>query len=72
MKVVLTIGLVLIWIVVMQANLGWIVKLDKDEFVGKWAIERVKERGLKWMLVGFEMKNGRAHVEGGQVVVEGK
>jgi sarcosine oxidase subunit alpha len=56
----------------LEAAMSWIVKLDKDEFVGKWAIERVKERGLKWMLVGFEMPNGRAPVEGGQVVVDGR
>jgi sarcosine oxidase subunit alpha len=56
----------------LEAAMSWIVKLDKDDFVGKWAIERVKERGLRWMLVGFEMPNGRAPVEGGQVVVDGK
>ncbi len=56
----------------LEAAMSWIVKLDKDEFVGKWAIEKVQERGLKWMLVGFEMPNGRAPIEGGQVVVDGK
>ena len=56
----------------LEAAMSWIVKLDKDEFVGKWAIEQVKERGPSWMLVGFEMPNGRAPVEGGQVVVDGK
>jgi sarcosine oxidase subunit alpha len=56
----------------LEAAMPWIVKLDKDEFVGKWAIEKVQERGLKWMLVGFEVPNGRAPIEGGQVVVDGK
>ena len=36
----------------------WIVKLDKDDFVGKWAIEHVQERGPRERLVGFEMANG--------------
>lgn len=56
----------------LEAAMSWIVKLDKDDFVGKWAIEKVKERGLRWMLVGFEMPDGRAPVEGGQVVVDGR
>ena len=56
----------------LEAAMSWIVKLDKEEFVGKWAIEQVKERGLNWMLVGFEMPNGRVPVEGAQIVVDGK
>jgi len=56
----------------LEAAMPWIVKLDKDDFVGKWSIEEVQGRGLKWMLVGFEMENGRVPLEGGQVVVDGK
>jgi sarcosine oxidase subunit alpha len=56
----------------LEAAMPWIVKLDKEDFVGKWSIEHVQERGLQWMLVGFEMENGRLPLEGGQVVVEGK
>ena len=52
--------------------MSWIVKLDKDDFVGKWAIEHVQERGLRWMLVGFEKPDGRIPVEGAQVVVGGR
>ena len=55
----------------LEAAMPWIVKLDKDDFVGKWSLEQVAERGLNWMLVGFEMANGRAPLEGGQVVVDG-
>jgi sarcosine oxidase subunit alpha len=56
----------------LEAAMPWIVKLDKDDFVGKWSIENVKERGLQWMLVGFQMENGRIPLEGGQVVVDGR
>jgi sarcosine oxidase subunit alpha len=56
----------------LEAAMPWIVKLDKDDFVGKWSIEQVKERGLHWMLVGFEMDDGRLPLEGGQVVEQGK
>ena len=48
----------------LEAAMPWIVKLDKDDFVGKWSIEQVAERGLNWMLVGFEMANGRAAARG--------
>jgi sarcosine oxidase, subunit alpha len=56
---------------VLEANMSWIAKLDKDDFVGKWSLEHVQERGLHDMLVGFEMENGQVPPEGGQVVLEG-
>jgi len=56
----------------LEAAMPWIVKLDKDDFVGKWSIEHVKQRGLAQMLVGFEMPSGRMPVEGGQVIVDGR
>ncbi|PYS90668.1 MAG: glycine cleavage system aminomethyltransferase GcvT [Acidobacteria bacterium] len=39
-----------------EANLGWITKMDKPEFVGKGALAELKTAGLKRKLVGFEMK----------------
>jgi aminomethyltransferase len=39
----------------LEAGLGWVVKLDKPEFIGKAALAAVKERGLTRTLVGFEM-----------------
>ena len=39
----------------LEANLGWICKLNKGEFVGREAMARLKEEGLKKKLVGFEM-----------------
>ncbi len=55
----------------LEAAMPWIVKTDKPDFVGKWAVEQVAERGLRWMLVGFESPRGAMPVEGGQVVVDG-
>jgi glycine cleavage system aminomethyltransferase T len=49
----------------------WIAKLDKDDFVGKWSLEHVQERGLQDLLVGFEMEDGKVPLEGAQVVLEG-
>jgi sarcosine oxidase subunit alpha len=56
----------------LEANMPWIVKFDKDDFVGKWALEHVQERGPRERLVGFEMSNGVVPAEGGQVVLDGR
>ncbi len=55
----------------LDANMSWLVKFDKDDFVGKWALEHVRERGPRERLVGFEMANGTVPPEGGQIVVDG-
>jgi aminomethyltransferase len=39
----------------LEANLGWITKLDKGEFVGRDALLRQRAQGARKKLVGFEM-----------------
>ena len=39
----------------LEANLGWICKLDKGDFNGREALARQKEAGIKRKLVGFEV-----------------
>jgi sarcosine oxidase subunit alpha len=56
----------------LEAAMPWIYKADKDDFVGKWATAQVAERGLKWMLAGFESPSAKLPLEGGQVVVDGR
>ena len=58
----------------LEANMPWLVKWDKDDFVGKWALEQVQKRGLRDQLVGFEMADGVGAIpgEGGQIVVDGR
>ena len=58
----------------LEASMPWIVKLDKDDFVGKWSLEQVERRGLREQLVGFEMGDGVGAVpaEGGQIVIDGR
>jgi sarcosine oxidase, subunit alpha len=56
----------------LAANMPWIVKFDKDDFVGKWALEHVREREPIEKLVGFETQNGTVPPEGGQIVVDGR
>lgn len=40
----------------LEANLGWITKIDKGEFIGKDDLVALKASGLKRKLAGFEMK----------------
>lgn len=40
---------------VLEADLGWICKLDKGDFIGKQALLKQKAEGIKRKLVGFEM-----------------
>jgi aminomethyltransferase len=44
---------------VLEADLGWIVKLEKGDFLGRDALVHQKEEGIGRKLVGFEMR-GRA------------
>jgi aminomethyltransferase len=39
----------------LEAGLGWTVKLDKPDFLGKKALLAVQAQGLERRLVGFEM-----------------
>lgn len=39
----------------LEAGLGWICKLNKGEFIGRDALLKLKEEGLKRKLVGFEV-----------------
>ncbi|MCP9485718.1 MAG: 2Fe-2S iron-sulfur cluster-binding protein [Gaiellaceae bacterium MAG52_C11] len=55
-----------------DAGMPWIVKLDKEDFVGKWALEHLQERGPRERLVGFELDGAAVPAEGSQVVVAGR
>jgi aminomethyltransferase len=39
----------------LEAGLGWIVKLDKGDFIGRDVLERQREEGVERLLVGFEV-----------------
>jgi aminomethyltransferase len=54
-----------------QADLGWIVKLDKGDFAGRDVIAREKSEGPPRKLVGFEMVD-RGIARHGYPVVDGK
>jgi aminomethyltransferase len=53
----------------LEAGLEWIVKLDKGEFVGREALLRQKENGVKRKLVGFNMLGRGIGRDGYEVLV---
>ncbi len=54
----------------LEAGLGWIVKLDKKDFIGRDVLERQKEQGAARTLVGFEMLDPGIARHGYPVVLE--
>jgi sarcosine oxidase subunit alpha len=56
----------------LEADLPWIVKLDKPDFVGQRSLARVAERGLKNRLVGFRIDGGRIPEPPALVLYQGK
>lgn len=57
---------------VLEANLGWILKLKKGDFLGKETLEKQKENGITRQLVGFELMDRGIARHGYPVYVEDK
>ncbi len=55
----------------LEAGLDWIVKLEKGDFVGRAALLKQKEQGIKRKLIGFEMKGRGIAREGYTVLSDG-
>ncbi|MGH9943311.1 MAG: glycine cleavage system aminomethyltransferase GcvT [Pyrinomonadaceae bacterium] len=56
----------------LEANLGWICKLNKGDFTGRDALARQKEAGLTRRLVGFEVTDRGIARDGQDVTLEGR
>jgi len=56
----------------LNANMHWLPKLDKDDFVGKFAVEHFRGREERERLVGFTMEDDVVPDEGAQIVIEGQ
>jgi aminomethyltransferase len=56
----------------LEANLAWLVKLPKGDFVGRDALVAQKERGLEKKLVGFTMEDRNFPRHGYPVFYEGQ
>jgi aminomethyltransferase len=58
----------------LEADLGWIVKLEKGDFMGRDVLERERAEGPRRKLVGFEMvdrgigRHGYPIVDGGEEI----
>ncbi len=55
----------------LEASLGWTVKLQKGDFIGRDALLKTKEQGLKRKLIGIEMID-RGVPRGGYLIYEGE
>ncbi|MGI5863480.1 MAG: glycine cleavage system aminomethyltransferase GcvT [Myxococcales bacterium] len=56
----------------LEADLGWIVKLNKGEFIGRPALVEQKEKGLPRKLVGFTMTDKGIPRHGYPILKDGK
>jgi sarcosine oxidase, subunit alpha len=54
-----------------SSGMSWLPKMDKDDFVGKFALEHFGQRDDKEKLVGFTMEENVVPAEGAQIVIEG-
>ena len=55
-----------------EAGLGWIVKMDKGDFLGREALDKQKKEGIKRKLVGFELMDRAIARHGYPVLVNGE
>jgi aminomethyltransferase len=56
----------------LEANLGWIAKLEKGDFIGRDVLLQQTAQGTRKKLVGFEMKERGIARDGHAVYLEGK
>jgi len=56
----------------LEANLGWICKLNKGDFTGRERLQKQKEEGLERKLVGFEVTDRGIARDGQEVVIGGQ
>jgi len=55
-----------------EANYGWVVKLDKGDFIGKPALARQKAEGVKRRLTGIKLLERGVPRAGAPVLVDGR
>ena len=52
----------------LESDVGWAVRFDKEDFIGRGGLQGVMERGLRDKLVGFIMRDGLVPADGVPVV----
>lgn len=55
----------------LEAGLGWVVKMNKGDFIGREVLERQKREGLSRKLVGFEVLDRAPARDGYSIVIDG-
>jgi len=55
----------------LEANLGWITKLNKGGFIGRERLQKQKEEGIKRKLAGFEVTERGIARDGQDVLIGG-
>lgn len=54
----------------LEARMGWLTKLDKGKFIGREALLKAKEEGLKRKLVGFIIDDKRSIPRSGYKIMD--
>jgi len=57
---------------VLEADLGWILKLNKDPFIGQGVLARQKAEGIRRKLIGFELQDKGIARHGYPVYLQGR
>ncbi len=55
-----------------EAGMAWVAKLDKPDFIGKAALQRLEKQDQRQSLVGFVMLEDSLPDDGAAVLVDGK
>ncbi len=55
-----------------ESDLAWVAKLDKEDFIGKAAISRAKDRAPRERLVGFVMDENVLPPDGCVIIADGQ
>jgi aminomethyltransferase len=56
----------------LESGLGWVVKLDKSDFIGRDALRREKEKGSTRRFVGLRLKERGVPREGAGILIDGR
>jgi aminomethyltransferase len=56
----------------LEANLGWICKLNKGDFIGRDRLAQQKDEGIKRKLIGFEVTDRGIARDGQDVLIGGQ
>jgi aminomethyltransferase len=56
----------------LEANLGWICKFDKGDFIGREALLQQKQEGVQGKLIGFEVTDRGIARDDQDVIVDGE